>query len=358
MTSDAPRDPAIDAIRPESLSGLADVPEAVDGEGAARPGRFSALGLVFDSDLTAPWMEPAPDGAPADVTVRLGPVPPPPEDAPWAGVWRRVADETLVFEASNLRMRLTAGRRIEIDLDRPSPASRETATLTLAYGAMPALLHQRAAMPMHAAAAAGPAGAALFVGDAGAGKSTFAAMLAGAGWALAGDDLIALDLSPGRPPGVHRAMRTARLFDDSTRALDRIGEDGAPVGAAISAAGEGVGKEVRALADAPGVAWPAPLRAVFALEWLHPDDAAPELERIHPVQALVRLRAAVGRPEVATALGRDAGYFMELGRLAAQVPVYALRRPRRFAAAPEAAALARRVIENASRGDAGKEGFA
>lgn len=341
---------------------LADLARAPNPDLRPDPGRFAAFGLVFDSDLVAPWMEPAPADVtadvPADVTVRLAPIPDTAEDAPWAGVWRVVAPGVLVFDAPNIRMRLIDGRRIELDLDRPAPASRETALLTLAYGAMPALLHQRGALPMHAAAAAGPMGAALFVGDAGAGKSTFAAMLAGAGWALAGDDLIALDLAPDRPIGVHRAMRTARLFEDSTRALDRFGANGAPLGAAVSGAGEGVSKEVRALADGPGVRWPAPLRAVFALEWLHPDDAAPELERIGGMRALMLLRAAVGRPEIAAALGQDAAYFALLGRVAAQAPVYVLRRPRRFDAAPAAAALARAAIEEASATDAKKGSFA
>lgn len=341
-------------------------------------GRFSALGLVFDSDIVAPWMEPAPADAPADVTVRIAPVPPAPEAAPVAGVWRLTGPGEMVQEASFMRIRITDGRRVELDLSRAAGTSRETIALALGYGVTPGLLHQRGALPLHAAAAAGPLGAALFVGDAGAGKSTFAAMLARSGWALAGDDLIALDLDAGRPIGVHRAMRTARLFEDSAQALARIdapdpspprararspahSPDRAPSRGVseITGAGEGLGKGVRALADADaalgGFAWPVPLRAVFALEWLHPDDAAPELERIGGMQALMRLRDAVGRPEVASALGRDPAYFAQLGRIAAQAPVYALRRPRRFDAAPAAAALARAAMEEAAARAAAKE---
>ena len=351
--------------------------------GPAR-GRFSALGLVFDSDIVAPWMEPAPAGAPADVTVRIAPVPPAPEAAPVAGVWRLTGPGEMVQEASFMRIRITDGRRVELDLSRAAGTSRETIALALGYGVTPGLLHQRGALPLHAAAAAGPLGAALFVGDAGAGKSTFAAMLARSGWALAGDDLIALDLDEDRPIGVHRAMRTARLFEDSAQALARIDApdpssglspglspvhapdprpylDRAPSRGVseITGAGEGLGKGVRALAYADaalgGFAWPVPLRAVFALEWLHPDDAAPELERIGGMQALMRLRDAVGRPEVASALGRDPAYFAQLGRIAAQAPVYALRRPRRFDAAPAAAALARAAMEEAAARAAAKE---
>lgn len=310
-----------------------------DGVQGARRSRFSAYGLVYDSDLPAPWADPAPRAAPADVQVRLGPVRGPAVPGHADSAWIVESPTEAFVEWEGLRLRVSDGARIGIEIG--PGATRETASVHVGYAASTVLLHQRAAMPLHAAGAAGPAGGALLLGASGAGKSTFATMMSRDGWALAGDDTIALDLAPGRPVALHRAMRTARLFADSAAA----------VGAAaphdpVLAQGQGMGKAVRALADPESrLAWPAPLRAVFKLEWLHPADAPPELERLPTLAAVAALRAAIGRPEIAGRMGLDGAYFRLLARIAAETPVFVLRRPRDFAAAEAAVALARRTVE-------------
>ena len=55
--------------------------------------------------------------------------------------------------------------------------------------------------------------------------------------------------------------------------------------------------------------------------------------------------AAIGRPEIAARMGLDGPYFRLLARIAAETPVFVLRRPRDFAAAEAAVALARRTVE-------------
>lgn len=71
----------------------------------------------------------------------------------------------------------------------------------------------------HAAAVAGPAGAALLVGGAGVGKSTTSLTCMCAGMQLFGDDYCLV--GPGAPPVVHRVYTTAKLRPD---ALERLPE--------------------------------------------------------------------------------------------------------------------------------------
>ncbi len=71
----------------------------------------------------------------------------------------------------------------------------------------------------HAAAVAGPAGAALLVGGAGAGKSTTSLTCLRAGMQFFGDDYCLVD--GGAPPVVHRVYTTAKLQPD---ALERLPE--------------------------------------------------------------------------------------------------------------------------------------
>ena len=49
-----------------------------------------------------------------------------------------------------------------------------------------------------------------------------------------------------------------------------------------------------------------------------------------PIQALMGLRASVYRGGLVEAMGLERDYMKKLGRLAAQAPCFALRRPRSF----------------------------
>lgn len=68
----------------------------------------------------------------------------------------------------------------------------------------------------------------------------------------------------------------------------------------------------------------------MALDWLHPADAAPELDRLRPLDALPALREAVHRPALAAALGREGEILARLARIAGSVPCFHLKRPRSF----------------------------
>ena len=296
------------------------------------PFRGAAFGLVFASPERIPGMAPAPENAAADVEVRFSPVPAGLTDiAANPGAWTVLSRRRAVLDHRDIRVLVEDGARVTVDV--LDPAARNVAGLLLGYGAALVILHQRALMPLHAAAVAGPAGAALLIGGPGAGKSTLAAQLARAGLALAGDDLVRVDFS-APAPAVHRSAGGVKLFADSAARLAA----GAP-----RLPGE-AGKEVLAFAagDAP---WPVPLRAVFLLGWLHPADATAEIAPVAPLQALPALRAAVARPELVAPMGLEAAYVALLARLAAAVSCRRLHRPRSFAAAGAAVAAIAAALE-------------
>ncbi|TYO89647.1 hypothetical protein [Oceanicella actignis] len=296
---------------------------------------LSAHGLVFACPFDVPGMAPAPPGARADVTARLGAVAPAAlARAPLAGDCRILGPGRVAIEDAAFRALIEEGARITID---PSPAAGpgagagfgpQAARLLLGYGASAVLLHQRGGLPLHAAAVALPRGAALLLGPAGAGKSTLAAALGGMGFAMLADDLTALDDRAPGGPLVQPAIGTVKLWPDSARAL------GGP-GARVPV--EGMSKTIlRTRENAPA---PAPLRAIVVLDWLHPPEAAPETSEMNRIEALDALRGAIQRPALARALGREGEILARLAALAGRIPALRLARPRRYGAMPEVAKL-------------------
>lgn len=304
---------------------------------AARPTPRLLLdlhGLLHGSYWDLPGATLAPPGCPPEVIATPGPVPPAPEDAPRLEDARLLGPGRVMLEAPDMRLLVEHGARVTLD----APAMGADLTrLVIGYAAGTVLLHQLGRMPLHGAAAVGPAGAVLLLGDGGAGKSTMAAMLARRGMHLVGDDMISLAVgeaegAPGGGVGLHRSMRTAKLWRDS---IDAGGGSDAP-GARLS----GLEKAVLSWDPIPNdIAFPAPLRAIVQLGWLHPTDAAPELTRIAPLRALPMLRAAVARASLEGPLALRALYLARAARILGAVPFYTLHRPRDFAGSDAALAL-------------------
>ena len=95
-------------------------------------------------------------------------------------------------------------------------------------------------------------------------------------------------------------------------------------------------KSVLAWTDpGPDIAFPAPLRAVISLGWLHPATARPRLTRVPPLQAIPLLVQATARRPLAEALGLGPAHMARAAAIAGAVPVWRLDRPRRFAATEE-----------------------
>ncbi|MFT4795333.1 MAG: hypothetical protein ACI807_003277 [Paracoccaceae bacterium] len=328
--------PAPDCMLPVGAAPLS-------GPRPAPRARFDLHGLIHGSYWDLPGTTPVAAGRPPEIIALPGPVPPAPADAPRIEDARILSPGMMMLEAPDMRLLVEHGARVTLD----APSIGEDLTrLVIGYAAGTLLLHQLGRMPFHAAAAVGPAGAVLLLGDGGAGKSTLAAMLARRGMALVGDDMIALAVgaaegAPGGKVGLHRSMRTAKLWRDSAVAAD--------AGAQTSRMA-GLEKTVLAW-DAPGpdIAFPAPLRAIVQLGWLHPRDAAPQITRIAPLQALPRMRAAVARAALVAPLGLAALYLSRAASILACVPFFTLDRPRNFAMADQALDLVAACVETPER---------
>jgi len=295
--------------------------------------RSAAYGLIWAGALPLPGAAPAPPDAPADVEIALGPLPAARPGRVVGPFWRLCEDGSAWYLRDGLRALVEDGRRVLIDAPEDWSAARTG--LEAAYGPPAAILHQRRAMPLHAAALASESGAALIVGAAGQGKSSLARALAAEGWRAAGDDVAVIEDGP--VPALPQGLATARLFADGASA-GRSAET-------LLGGGRGVGKAVVALPAGAPLTWPAPLRAVLFLEWVHPASARPRLTPLAPMAALGRLRAAVLRPEFVLPLGLEGVYLGRLARILSAAPAFVLGRPRRWSAMDGTTALAREAVE-------------
>ncbi len=267
----------------------------------------------------APESRPPPGGAP-DVVVAFEDVPLDRLDGDHA------AEEFAVFANGDAaarygygRVLVAGGRRISLDL---APETPEAWIGSVVFGLAVALvLHQRRSPPLHCCCVSDDAGAMLLFGDSGAGKSTTALMFRERGWRILAEDMVALDFD-GPAVGAHPSAGLARFWRESSDGVrpEALGE-ALEMGA--------FPKTVIAFGD-DGPTEPVPIRAAYFLEWLHPTGGPAEVARLAPMQALMGLRASVYRPGLVEAMGLEGDYMKKLGRLAAQAPSFALRRPRSF----------------------------
>lgn len=278
---------------------------------AELPHRHRVFGLTVASALPFPALPSGGQAEPADVEIGYGRVdgPEPLED----GYNIRPGGIVLAIPETG-RFLIRDGREIRVD---PAPgASERNLRLFLLGSALGAVLHQRGLLPLHANAVAAGSGAAAFLGRSGVGKSTLAAWFADRGHAVLCDDVcvVAPD-GAGRllvRPGVARL----RLKPD---ALERSGRDPERFEPSF----DDRDKFDVPLASAP--AEPLPLRAIYLLD--RPEDASEfGLEPLRGVQAVEALVANTYRGGLVGMLGRQAEHLRQCMRLAASVPVFAVRR--------------------------------
>lgn len=119
------------------------------------------------------------------------------------------------------RYRLSHGTQVEIN---PAPGSDDAVVRLYFLGfVLSALLQQRDMLVLHASAVAvdGPA-TLVFMGDKGAGKSTTAATLAGAGAGLLADDMVAIAFDDPEGLRIPRGMQHMKLTDEAVRGVLRF----------------------------------------------------------------------------------------------------------------------------------------
>ena len=187
------------------------------------PHDCTAYGLHVRSPIALPFApRPGrPAGAP-DVVVRFDPtpaaLPAPARVRKKVGIqWEAASGAFLMNVDGAARYLVSDGRDILVELCGGSD-SEIVGSLTGQVFA--ALLQQRGVMTFHASAIETRAGAVLFAGHSGAGKSSLIAALIERGYTMLADDVTGVVLDPSGRPEARAAFPATRLWADTVHTLD------------------------------------------------------------------------------------------------------------------------------------------
>jgi len=213
------------------------------------------------------------------------------------------------------------GANIVVAPEVPRITRRLRAFLTgSAWGA---LLYQRNLLLLHASAVETNAGAVLFCGRRGQGKSTLAALLTEKGCKLISDDLCCVQLAGNKTPLVYPSAPRFKLWADS---IHELGWDW----------NEPEQDHVRAgkfhyFRPSASALQPLPVRGIYLLGW-----GETAFERLKGFSALSRIfNAATWRGDLLVSAGDPADFFSQCTELVGRIPVWEFRRPRQFTAIHE-----------------------
>jgi hypothetical protein len=285
---------------------------------------YQAYGLTIRSQLLLPELIPAAPGATADVTIRLGTVPRPPElDRSTERCLWATEDEACLFWADAGTILVRRGAELIVE---PLPqVDARVLRIYLLGPALGVLLHQRGLLVLHASVVGIGGSAIAFVGESGWGKSTTAAALHRRGHTIVADDVSALDLAD-RPlafPAIPRLKldaEPATALGYPAAALSRFDDDDLRLAYRVD---EQFSHE------------PRPLGRVYVLA----EGAELAVERCRPQEAFVELLRHSYALRVVGDPGASAAHFRLCARLTAAVPLYRLRRPRSLSALPDVVRL-------------------
>jgi hypothetical protein len=170
---------------------------------------YSAYGLTFGSDF--PCSEIPEAEGDVDVRLRYGDVPPGDEAVSIDG-------GTLVFRVDGVADYMVVdGREVVI---RPATGGIEGDVRLWLFGSIfAALLHGRGILPLHASGIETDAGAVLFAGHSGIGKSTLAAAFGRRGFRIVTDDVSGIRLGEGGAPEVLPGIARLKLHADTLTTL-------------------------------------------------------------------------------------------------------------------------------------------
>jgi hypothetical protein len=208
----------------------------------------------------------------------------------------------------------------EIVFEPIDNADERVVRLYILGTALAVLLQQRGLFVLHASAVVFVSSAAAFSGDCGMGKSTTAAAMHMRGHALLSDDVIAIETGREHPVQVLPAFPQIKLCADAAEAL--YGDV-----TSMPLVHPGEEKRARRIKDGFASAPRVPLGRVYLLR----DAACPRIVRLSAREAcaeLVRF-SFVGR--IVREIGVAADHLDQCVRIARDVPVCRLERPRDLA---------------------------
>jgi hypothetical protein len=283
--------------------------------------RYTAYGLAISSELPFPELieSPASASGEIDVAIRFGAQQrrPGPQDVS-GSCYHKSPIETLIHWQDAGLCAIRQGREIVFE---PLDAADERAIRLYILGtALAVLLQQRGLLVLHASAVVFNSFAVAFSGDCGMGKSTTAAALQIRGHDLLADDVIALETAPEDDVHVLAAFPQIKLCADAAKAL--YGDT-----ASMPLVHPAEDKRARRIADGFSSASRVPLGRVYLLR----DAPCRRIVRLSAREACAELIrfSFVGR--IVREIGVAADHLEQCARIARDVPVCRLERPRDLA---------------------------
>ena len=176
---------------------------------------YVAYGLRVRSEIALPFLA-GPAEAEPDLTIRFGAVPRSLTGRADPRVWESTPDGFLLNVEGVARYLVREAREIVV---QPAGGDQAAVTAFLLSSVMAACLQQRGIIALHASAIATGAGAVLFMGVSGIGKSALVAALVERGYQLLADNLTGVDPSAGDRPMALPASPCVRLWADTVDKL-------------------------------------------------------------------------------------------------------------------------------------------
>ena len=277
---------------------------------------YTAYGLRIQSPFALPFQRlDTVDAANADVRIRLGTAPARLRGRPRnqaLGVWESAPGALLLRMDGVARFFVANGTDVVVEPEGGSEHDIAVAMLGCVFGA---LLQQRGVAVFDASAVATSAGALLFVGPPGTGKSTTLAAMAKRGHAMLADDVTGVILNDAGRPVALPAFPTIRLWGKSLDALQWR-----------SRAGQRVREGMERYFAAPPRFHDAPL-PVRGLFVSFTTDGGIELRRETTSAALSRLLRYTHRKRFLHGMPQGATQFRVAAAMAKQAPMMAVHRP-------------------------------
>ena len=183
------------------------------------PRDYGAYGLRVRSPFdAAPFIPLAgPPGGEPDVTVRIGATPAVlPAPVGKGPLWETAPGACLIEAPGCARFLVTGGRDVLVE---PRGGSGHEVSARLTSLVFTAVLQQRGVTTFHACAVETGAGAVLFAGRSGSGKSSLLAALVERGYAMLADDTAGVVLDSNGRPVVLPAFPRLKLWGDALDAL-------------------------------------------------------------------------------------------------------------------------------------------
>ena len=291
---------------------------------------YRAYGLWVRSPIALPFIRiPVPPSGEPDVTIRIGTTPealPAPVES--HGPWETAPGAYLRNVRDGARFLVTGGRDILVE---PRGGSDHVVGLFLTGPVFAALLQQRGVALLHAGAIETGAGAVLFAGDQGSGKSSLLAALVERGYAMLADGVTGVVPDAGGGAVALSAFPRMKLWADT---LDALAWQERARGRVLE------GWEKYLVPVERFRTTPLAVRAVCVLG-SHQRERI-EVRTAPPADAFGWLCRHTYRGRYLRGLGQQPAHFRTVVALARRVPVVGVRRP---ASAFRLDALADRIEE-------------